>query len=102
MLSSFCEFGNKDQTEATFVIPDINKLATGLRVSDLCIILVSSGMHYVFVIAFYSTLYYLPYLFYSTFLEGEFREVLSENHQSENHVQLVPFPSKLFTLIRKM
>ncbi|XP_020112648.1 polycomb group protein EMBRYONIC FLOWER 2 isoform X2 [Ananas comosus] len=65
LLSSFCEFGNKDQTEATFVIPDINKLATGLRVSDLCIILVSSG---------------------------EFREVLSENHQSENHVQLVPFP----------
>uniref|UniRef100_A0A0D9XCA9 Uncharacterized protein n=1 Tax=Leersia perrieri TaxID=77586 RepID=A0A0D9XCA9_9ORYZ len=42
LLSSFHEFGNKDCTEATFVIPDVKNLTT-TRACSLDIILISCG-----------------------------------------------------------
>ncbi|EAZ44164.1 hypothetical protein OsJ_28786 [Oryza sativa Japonica Group] len=42
LLTSFHEFGNKDYTEATFVIPDVKNLATS-RACSLNIILISCG-----------------------------------------------------------
>ncbi|CAN6210369.1 unnamed protein product [Urochloa humidicola] len=42
LLTSFSEFGNKDNTEATFIIPDVKNLSTS-RSCNLDIILISCG-----------------------------------------------------------
>jgi len=42
LLPSFSEFGNKDKTEATFIIPDLKTLSTS-RACNLSIILISCG-----------------------------------------------------------
>ncbi|KAG2535180.1 hypothetical protein PVAP13_9NG098300 [Panicum virgatum] len=42
LLTSFSEFGNKDKTEATFIIPDLKTLSTS-RACNLSIILISCG-----------------------------------------------------------
>nr|ABB77210.1 EMF2 [Dendrocalamus latiflorus] len=42
LLTSFNEFGNKDHTEATFMIPDVKNLSTS-RACNLNIILISCG-----------------------------------------------------------
>ncbi|KAF8660001.1 hypothetical protein HU200_058085 [Digitaria exilis] len=42
LLTSFSEFGNKDKTEATFIIPDLKTLSTS-RSCNLNIILISCG-----------------------------------------------------------
>ncbi|XP_073106427.1 polycomb group protein EMF2B-like isoform X2 [Elaeis guineensis] len=43
VISTFNEYGKKDQIEANFVIPEIKKLASDARVRNLNIILISSG-----------------------------------------------------------
>ncbi|KAJ4783522.1 Polycomb group protein EMBRYONIC FLOWER 2 [Rhynchospora pubera] len=43
MLTSFFEIGDKDRTEASFVIPDLQRLATDSRANNLHIIIVSTG-----------------------------------------------------------
>ncbi|XP_038970727.1 polycomb group protein EMF2B-like [Phoenix dactylifera] len=43
VVTSFSEFGKKDQVEATFVIPEIKKLATDTRIRILNIILVRNA-----------------------------------------------------------
>jgi hypothetical protein len=43
MLTSFFEIGNKDHTEANFVIPGLRRLATDSRAGNLHIIIVSTG-----------------------------------------------------------
>ncbi|KAJ1289191.1 hypothetical protein BS78_02G145600 [Paspalum vaginatum] len=42
LLTSFCEFGNKDNTEATFIIPDVKNLSTS-RACNLDIMFISCG-----------------------------------------------------------
>jgi hypothetical protein len=42
LLTSFSEFGNKDNTEATFIIPDVKNLSTSCS-CNLDIILISCG-----------------------------------------------------------
>ncbi|CAL9766860.1 unnamed protein product [Musa acuminata subsp. burmannicoides] len=43
VLANFIEFGKKDQTEASFVIPEIKKLTTDARFRNLSIIIISKG-----------------------------------------------------------
>jgi hypothetical protein len=43
MLTTFFEIGNKDHTEANFVIPGLQRLASDSRAGNLHIIIVSSG-----------------------------------------------------------
>jgi hypothetical protein len=42
LLTSFNEFGNKDNSEATFIIPDVKNLSTS-HACNLNIILISCG-----------------------------------------------------------
>jgi hypothetical protein len=42
LLTSFSEFGNKDNSEATFIIPDVKNLSTSPS-CNLDIILISCG-----------------------------------------------------------
>lgn len=44
VLSAFSELGGRDQTEATFIIPEIKKIIAGVKFGDLSFILVRSGM----------------------------------------------------------
>lgn len=43
VLTNFAEFGNKDKAEASFLIPEIKKLTTDARVTNLDIIIISKG-----------------------------------------------------------
>lgn len=43
MLTSFFEIEDKNHTEANFVIPGLQRLATDSRASNLHIIIVSTG-----------------------------------------------------------
>ena len=44
ILTSFSEFGMKDQTEANFIIPEMKKLSADGQVGNLTIILASNGI----------------------------------------------------------
>ncbi|XP_008810364.2 polycomb group protein EMF2B-like isoform X2 [Phoenix dactylifera] len=66
MITTFNEYGKKDQVEASFVIPEIKKLASDARVRNLNIILVSNG---------------------------EPKGASGENHLSLNHEELTSFPN---------
>ncbi|URD87253.1 polycomb group protein EMBRYONIC FLOWER [Musa troglodytarum] len=44
VLANFIEFGKKDQTEASFVIPEIKKLTTDARFRNLSIIIISKEL----------------------------------------------------------
>ncbi|KAG6533404.1 hypothetical protein ZIOFF_007272 [Zingiber officinale] len=43
VLTNFAEFGNTDKAEASFLIPEIKKLTTDARVTNLDIIIISKG-----------------------------------------------------------
>ena len=49
-ITTFNQYGKKDQTEANFIIPEIKKLASDARVRNLNIILISNGMDFVFYV----------------------------------------------------
>ncbi|XP_042427636.1 polycomb group protein EMBRYONIC FLOWER 2-like isoform X1 [Zingiber officinale] len=43
VLTNFAKFGNKDEAEASFLVPEIKKLTTDARVNNLDIIIISKG-----------------------------------------------------------
>ncbi|XP_010935944.1 polycomb group protein EMF2B isoform X3 [Elaeis guineensis] len=67
-ITTFNQYGKKDQTEANFIIPEIKKLASDARVRNLNIILISNG---------------------------EPKGASGENHLSLDHEELTSFPTDI-------
>jgi hypothetical protein len=82
LLTSFNEFGNKDNSEATFTIPDVKNLSTS-HACNLNIILISCGTVHIWCEYLSFSFVLSEYFFISI---GQVGQTIGEDNCSQNNV----------------